>query len=191
MRQKEWTPDDLDSLRTWRTDDKLSPALIAQRFQAMGKPYTRHAVKSQLNRMGWVTRRPKGSPGLDGLAFSTDSAPAQRPRKTRKSKRFIHRKTPVSPDARAAMAVAATRALANLEKIMSEHTTSRVSIMDIRDGQCRMVVGREGHITYFCGEVTLLGKSWCAHHAKIVYPSTQEPFVRKPRRFIHTTDENP
>jgi hypothetical protein len=49
-----------------------------------------------------------------------------------------------------------------------------VSLMRLRQAQCRFIVSAPGQKAMFCGEATN-GGSWCAWHRSIVYRSEHLP----------------
>ena len=53
--------------------------------------------------------------------------------------------------------------------------SQKVSIMDIKDGQCRYI---EGDDAMFCGQPTVCDSSWCQKHHGIVFLPPMQRFGR-------------
>jgi hypothetical protein len=70
---------------------------------------------------------------------------------------------------------------------LPEPVTEGVSILHVRFGQCRWVLPRKHEgLAVFCGEPTLTGKSWCAHHNARMFQAPPPPAksAKKPLRRI-------
>ena len=48
-----------------------------------------------------------------------------------------------------------------------------VSLMRLRQAQCRFIISAPEQKPMFCGEATTNGGSWCAWHRSIVYRNEQ------------------
>lgn len=57
----------------------------------------------------------------------------------------------------------------------------RVGLLSARDGQCRWLCSPPGDPGIYCGALTLHGKSWCSHHASVVFAPEQQPKISQPR----------
>jgi hypothetical protein len=69
--------------------------------------------------------------------------------------------------------------------ILPEPVTDGVSILHVRFGQCRWVLPRKHEgLAVFCGEPTLTGKSWCAHHNARMFQAAPVVVKKRPLRRI-------
>jgi hypothetical protein len=68
---------------------------------------------------------------------------------------------------------------------LPEPVTDGVSILHVRFGQCRWVLPRKHEgLAVFCGEPTLTGKSWCAHHNARMFQAAPVVVKKRPLRRI-------
>ncbi len=164
---KIWTPkEDADLIREWNTGK--SARLLAAVFNR-----SRNAVIGRINRLRakGVRLRTVDAPARSSLGgrqaalnkrdHAVIYAPAQKP-PTRTRLRAHPLWTPAA------------------DVPLAPDAAYRVGLLSARDGQCRWLCSPPGDPGVYCGAPTLHGKSWCSHHAHLVF-APEQPKISQPR----------
>lgn len=140
-----WTPDRVEELKRLAAD-RLTTTLIAKRLSKFaGESFTRNMIIGKARRLRI---------SLSGLKTYETKIAKPKPKLKVVRPVIVKAKPPTPPTPPSLAEVVAN--------------PKRLSILDIRQGQCYWPTNLEG-VTLFCGHATEHGDSWCPVHKKLGY----------------------
>jgi hypothetical protein len=149
-----WIDDTVARLKKW-WENGMSAEEISHKFKQEGRNITRNSVIGKAHR-------------LKILYNSAKSKKAKAPVKERAKLAFVPGIVP-HPAPKRRQPLQRNRGKV-MKEIKAPVVSSRVSLIEARDGQCRAIVGYEDNLlakAICCGSETIPSSSWCDFHRSI------------------------